>query len=70
MMHELPLQLLNFEKGYDGHKCNSFKENEANYDPEYAHFFNSCIWLQSEIKKQFGIELTPRGIDNILYAYK
>jgi hypothetical protein len=54
--------------GYEGLKYPSFKKEKKNFDPEYAQFCHSCLWLQSEIKKQYGIELTPRALDNILYS--
>lgn len=37
-----------------------------NIDIEYAKFYCDCFSLKGQIKEHFGIELTPRQLDNLL----
>lgn len=38
-------------------------------DDKYASFFNKSLFLQKEIFEQFGIELSPRQLDNYLLIF-
>jgi hypothetical protein len=39
-----------------------------NCDVEYRNFMRRCLWLHEHIKKEHGVTLTPREIDNVLLA--
>jgi len=36
------------------------------FDKEYRDFVRRCLWLWNNIRENFGFELTPREIDNLL----
>ena len=36
------------------------------FDKEYRDFVRRCLWLWNNIRENFGFELTPREMDNLL----
>jgi len=36
------------------------------FDTEYRDFVRRCLWLWNNIRENFGFELTPREMDNLL----
>jgi hypothetical protein len=41
-----------------------FLPNES--DPEYADFFQRCLWLKQDLRARCGCELSPRDLDKVL----
>ena len=37
-------------------------------DKEYSTFFCKCYYLREQIRKEYGLDLTPRQLDNLLIA--
>ncbi len=35
-------------------------------DSDYASFFRRCLWLRQQITREFGLQLNPRQLDDLL----